>query len=412
MKIKKKKIVIIMPQESLPVPAEKGGAIETLMTMIMNENEKNGKYVISIISRGERDKVIKYKNGICYQLEDYVPFLYTRTHINRGIDLLYCSRNIIYKKFFKRDDLKKPTKSAYLKKAYKICCTIKPDLIIFEGGLPNNIDLFEKKWKKKLVLHIHHRFKRTNEYITHVKYTITPSDYISEMWKNDYLENPGYIQTLKNCIDIDKFSKQISISEQINKRKTYGIDKDDFLIIYVGRLVPEKGVKELINAILDIPDNRIKLLVCGSDNFANGNSTEYANDVQKVIRKNSNRIIYTGYIDNSELWKIYQLGDIQVVPSICEEAAGLVVLEGLMSRLPLIITKSGGMVEYVDPDCAIIVEKDSSLVKNLEQAIIKLYENSDMRKRLSENGFRRAQKYSKEEYYKRFSDIIDEIEGE
>lgn len=411
MKIKKKKIVIIMPQESLPVPAEKGGAIETLMTMIMNENEKNGKYVISIISRGERDKVIKYKNGICYQLEDYVPFLYTRTHINRGIDLLYCSRNTIYKKFLKRDDLKKPTKSAYLKKAYKICCTIKPDLIIFEGGLPNNIDSFEKKWKKKLVLHIHHRFKRTNEYITHVKYTITPSDYISEMWKNDYLENPGYIQTLKNCIDIDKFSKQISISEQINKRKTYGIDKDDFLIIYVGRLVPEKGVKELINAILDIPDNRIKLLVCGSDNFANGNSTEYANDVQKIIRKNLNRIIYTGYIDNSELWKIYQLGDIQVVPSICEEAAGLVVLEGLMSRLPLIITKSGGMVEYVDPDCAIIVEKDSSLVKNLEQAIIKLYENSDMRKRLSENGFRRAQKYSKEEYYKRFSDIIDEIEG-
>lgn len=70
----------------------------------------------------------------------------------------------------------------------------------------------------------------------------------------------------------------------------------------------------------------------------------------------------------------------QVVPSIWQEGAGLVAVEGMAAGLPLIITQSGGMVEYVNSDAAIQVPIDKELPHNLALNI-KLLANDKQKER-------------------------------
>lgn len=59
-----------------------------------------------------------------------------------------------------------------------------------------------------------------------------------------------------------------------------------------------------------------------------------------------------------------------MIPSLCEDAAPLVPIEGMCSGLPLIVTDSGGMIEYIDDACALVVSRDE-IVKNLTKAIMR-----------------------------------------
>ena len=72
---------------------------------------------------------------------------------------------------------------------------------------------------------------------------------------------------------------------------------------------------------------------------------------------------FTGYIENQKLYRYYQSADIQVIPSLWEEAAGLIAIEGMLSGLPLIITKSGGMIEYAPSNVAVWIDRDNIIPK-------------------------------------------------
>ena len=120
------------------------------------------------------------------------------------------------------------------------------------------------------------------------------------------------------------------------------------------------------------------------------------------------RIVFTGYIENNDLYKYYQVADVQVVPSLWEEAAGLVTIEGMCSGLPLIVTKSGGMVEYIDEQCAMIVDR-KEIVKNLTRAICMAQSDSIWRAKASEVGLKRAEHFSEERYFESFISIVRTI---
>lgn len=86
------------------------------------------------------------------------------------------------------------------------------------------------------------------------------------------------------------------------------------------------------------------------------------------MQQDTDRIRFTGYIENAELYQYYQCADMQVVPSMWEEAAGLVAIEGMLSGLPLVVTKSGGLVEYAPKEVAMQIERNG-IVENLKMAI-------------------------------------------
>ena len=177
-------------------------------------------------------------------------------------------------------------------------------------------------------------------------------------------------------------------------------------MLYCGRILEVKGVRELLTAIKEIENPNIKLLMIGNVDFALNTQTPYLKEVQELVEASGERVKFTGYIKNEELYQYYQTADIQVVPSLWEEAAGLVAIEGMLSGLPLIVTKSGGLVEYADKETAIQVER-KQIVEELKREILALAEDKERRQKMSELSLKRAKEFSKKRFYENFIEVIN-----
>ena len=113
-------------------------------------------------------------------------------------------------------------------------------------------------------------------------------------------------------------------------------------------------------------------------------------------------VVYLGYIPNQIIHLYFGISDILSVPSVWEEGAGLVAVEGMAAGLPLIITQSGGMVEYVTDDCAVKLPINDELPKSLANAIVDLSNNPERRDAMGKAGRKRAERFTKKNYYKDF----------
>ena len=85
---------------------------------------------------------------------------------------------------------------------------------------------------------------------------------------------------LKNGIDTVKFTTrdERKIKEYKNK---YGITEKDFVVVFAGRLVDEKGALETIRAIKSCNDEHIKLLIVGAGFYSSDIVDDYALELQK-----------------------------------------------------------------------------------------------------------------------------------
>ena len=145
----------------------------------------------------------------------------------------------------------------------------------------------------------------------------------------------------------DEFVK-ISEKEKKVTREKYNFSKDENIIIFAGRLEDVKGVFVLIDAfklLLNLHPNT-KLIIAGSGNFTK------CLEVSNPIWQN---IIITGFVEKHQLYELFSICDLGVVPSIHEEF-GLVATEMMMNSLPLVAGKTTGLDEIVTDDCGIKVK--------------------------------------------------------
>lgn len=129
----------------------------------------------------------------------------------------------------------------------------------------------------------------------------------------------------------------ISIDEKISLRNKYLFNKEDKLILYVGRLDEIKGVSFLIEAfkrVLKIYPNSYLLLV------GEGDYSKYLRDSSNYWR----RIIFTGYLEKNLLYDMYRMVDIGVLFSFHEQCS-FSAIEMMMFDLPVISTDSTGLKE-------------------------------------------------------------------
>lgn len=392
-----KKILLAPPQE-LPIPATKGGAVETLMDILIEENEKRHKveFVFLSIYDEEAEEISKnYK---------YTKIIYTpksSLFVKKSYGLLV---NKIFRNIFKLSVL--PRRIQDFKLIKKID-DLDYDCIVSQSYFTDLFKFVKHIPKKEnMFFHSHSNMLPTEIEDTTYGNLISVSEYIESCWIKKSENKQLKTSVVHNCIREELFSERISLNERTELRKKFSFDKDDFVILFCGRITEVKGVRELLKAIQKINNSKIKLLIIGSANFALQNKSDYVIEVNDISNSMQERVKYTGYIDNKLLYKYYQTADIQVVPSLWEEAAGLVAIEGMASGLPLIVTRSGGMVEYVDEQCATIIEKDENVVNNIKTAIEYLYNNPKQCKKMSEQGKERAKLFSKKRFYDEFINSI------
>ena len=189
-------------------------------------------------------------------------------------------------------------------------------------------------------------------------------------------------------------------------KNKFGISKEDFVVIFAGRLVDGKGALETIKAVKACDDKAIKLLIVGAGFYSSDIVDNYTLELRKEAEAIKDRIIFTGYIDYDDMPSIYQLGDVAVLPSMWDEPAGMTMVEAVVSGLPLITTNSGGIPEYMIDGSALLLERNENLVDEISQWIINFKQGSDLRKQYHHNGEKLAEESNLDNYYKNFQNII------
>lgn len=181
-----------------------------------------------------------------------------------------------------------------------------------------------------------------------------------------------------NGIDTDYFNPEIINFEEKNEFKTkLGIKPDDFVFIFIGRLVTDKGVNEAIEAFKKFKgDDSVKLLLVGPYEDLDPLLT----NTLAEIEENKN-IISVGF--QKDVRPFFAIADSFVFPSYREGFPNVVLQAGAMG-LPSIVTDINGSNEIIQNEIngTIIPVKDVVL---LFQAMKKIKQNESERIKMSQN---------------------------
>ena len=389
--------VAIITPGILPVPSVKGGAVETLIDYYLSENEHTHNIKFFVFSKYDEEAESKSKE---YNSCNFIYF--------KPDSIYHKIKRYIFKNG-KRDYYYDYYTDYYGDWAINQVKNLNLDFVIIENRQGFTINA-AKTLAIPVILHLHtdtldKDSYKASEIVDSCDRIITVSGYLKK--QVDGIKKNAKIEVIYNGIEVNRFFKP----SQIYSRKDFGIDENDFVVIYTGRLAPVKGIKELIEAFTLLKDYpSIKLLIVGSANFGDEKND---NSFTKEIKHNSNeiasKIVFTGYIPYENIPSILNIADIGVIPSIWEEALSLTSLEGMASGLPLIVTRSGGIPEAVDEKCAIIIDKDNleDLPKLIADSIIYLFKHPEKRIEMSKHALERSKLFSKVKYIARINNCID-----
>lgn len=143
-------------------------------------------------------------------------------------------------------------------------------------------------------------------------------------------------------VDTKTFRVPTDQEKQLYKRK-YKL-QHTFNVLFVGRFIPRKGIKVLVQAVhrlkSEIPNVRL-IIAGGSPN------KRYIRYMKRYAGHLRVPILYMGYVPHLQLPKTYWLGDCFVCPSQKHEAFGLVNVEAMASGVPVIASDIGGIKEII-----------------------------------------------------------------
>lgn len=401
------KIAMITPG-LLPVPAVKGGAVEVLIQYLIEGNEKYKHHEIDLYTVS-CDGINENK----YQHTNIIPI-----KIGKATQIKNKLGNVFYQLF----KIKK-WRTSFGRELVKQMKDKEYDLVVFHNNLMAYRDIYENtKHKDNLVYVCHNNVNDGDE--NHIiiakligrtaKKILTVSEYTKRNFQK--ISEDADIDVLYNCIDVERYSHRITLEERKAIREKYRIDEKDFVYIYSGRVDIYKGVLELVQAFKRLHQSNVKLMIVGASWFDEANADDqYLNKLKEEAAEMKEQIVFTGFVLPEKMPVMYQTADCLVVPSIWEEPFGVVALEGMASGLPLIVTRSGGLVEFVDEECAFIVDKDRNPVQELEIAMKKMHASKENCKKMAKNGYMRVREndcFHKNNYYRYFLDKIEDKEIE
>ena len=159
---------------------------------------------------------------------------------------------------------------------------------------------------------------------------IVPTKKTYDLFKEKYKYTRN-VHIIPTGIEVEKFYKENTDPEKLEEiRKKHGLNKGDFVILYVGRLGQEKSVDVLIESHQELArEYKAKLLIVGDG----PDMDTYKNLVHKL--KIDDNVIFTGKVPWTEVTLYYQIADIFATASK-SETQGLTVIEAMAASLPVV----------------------------------------------------------------------------
>ena len=302
--------------------------------------------------------------------------------------------------------------SEYLS-ARKLIKKYKPDILHAHWLIPQGIlaVFLKKRYKIPLVVTVHGSdlFPLKNPVFKSIQKTVLENcdacTVNSTATKNEIISRfPKFknkITVIPMGVDVKKFSGKAT-----NKPKKY---KNNKLILFVGRLNEQKGIEYLIKSAPYIKNNypNIKLLIIGE-----GSYKAHLENVARSLNVRENVDFLWG-IPHSKITDYYKMADVFVLPSITSkigtEGLGLVLLEAMAAKVPVIGTNTGG-IRYIIKNMqnGILVEERNP--RQIAEGISLLLANQKLRAKITKNAFKFVNKnYSWDIVVKKFDKLYNKL---
>lgn len=228
---------------------------------------------------------------------------------------------------------------------------------------------------------------QTQNYISNVEWWLT-----YEAWRvivcSRYMEGelkyifqlPGdKIRVVHNGVDPLHFTNRST-----KVRRDFYAAQDEQIVFFVGRLVREKGVQVLLEAIPHVLSRQPKT------KFVIGGKGPYEGELKAMSERLGigHRVYFTGYIDDEVRNALYQWATVAVFPSLYEPF-GIVALEAMAARTPVVVADTGGMGSIVDhgvDGLKAYVGDPNSLAEN----IVHVLASPDRGRMLQERAYRKV----------------------
>jgi len=213
--------------------------------------------------------------------------------------------------------------------------------------------------------------------------------------------NPEKMVVIPNGINLKKLKVLSKLKERYNNeiRQRYGVGVSDLLIGNVSRLTVEKGHTVLIKAIRELENekkiNRVKFIIVGDGVLRDG--------LERAVKSCglSERVIFTGFVNEEEKFKLLSSFDIFVFPSLAE-GFGISVVEALASHLPSVLSDLSVLKEVIG-DAALYFECGNTL--DLKERLKEIISSKNLREELFAKAGERVKNYSIEKFWGRYRNL-------
>ncbi len=199
---------------------------------------------------------------------------------------------------------------------------------------------------------------------------------------------------IPNAIDSKKFiAHNCTEEEKTALRKQLGISENDRVILYVGRIVEEKRMDELLAVLKRVVDKRenTKVLMVG----AGVHLAKLRSFVEKTPYED--KILFTGFIDWTKLYAYYALGDVFVTASL-SEMHSMTILEALNLGIPVVCRYDTSFSDTVFPgENGYFAETD----EQMDDYIIKVLDDDSLREQMKKKALEIAGRFSLEAHGKK-----------
>lgn len=399
-----KHIAIISPC-ILPVPAVKGGAVESLLTFLVEENEKVEGVKFDLFSLYDSEIEGKeYRNTEIYMVRKDI----FTSFADRLVDKVYRTLpgDVSAKRFLDYAIISK-VKEAMRSAGYRY------DAIVVENQMSTAVKLIDSGIAKdsKIFFHMHNDVDiyRSPYYCRRLAESGVTFLSVSKYIKKSVLKwaPEANIKVLYNGTDTDIFDFELN-KKRDEVRAELGLKPGETVFLYSGRIIEQKGVSELIDGyevfLQKYHKAGTRLLIVGLSD----NPTKYEKEVIAKCKKIGDNVIYSNKVEAKRMAEIVACVDVVTIPTLDEESFGMVAIEAMAMGKPVIATQSGALMEILTDDNAILVSKENYLGNAFSESF-RIFMNDEERKIRGENSrrlFVEKGEWHKDLFYKNFCKLL------
>ncbi|MEC0372472.1 glycosyltransferase family 4 protein [Paenibacillus chibensis] len=236
--------------------------------------------------------------------------------------------------------------------------------------------------------------KEAERLLQSVDRIVVNSSFLEKELRNRYplLKTPINVNPLGVCLQ-DFMPRWTPRSEALREAKLKDRGwQGRRIVMYVGRLLPLKGVHHVLEALPEliraVPD--VMVLIVGSPFYGSSRRTAYEIRLHELAALYPDHVNFVPFVPYPAISYWYHLADVVLVPSAEGEAFGLVNVEAMATGVPVIASDAGGIPEIVEDGVTGYVLQQNSLETELAPALIRLLRDEQIRCSFGHAGHQRA----------------------